>query len=649
MKISTILDQIDNGALALPEFQRGYVWNRDQVRGLMNSLYRRYPVGSLLVWLTRTENADARGGHALQPGTVKLLLDGQQRITTLYGIIRGRAPVFFQGNASAFANLHFHLDDEVFQFYGPVKMGGDPRWVDVTELMLQGVGEFAGRLFENEEMKGNFNHYLQRLNAVAGIREIDFHIDEVTGEDKTVDVVVEIFNKVNSGGTKLSKGDLALAKVCAEWPQARDELQQRLKKWDRAGFSFKLDWLLRNINTILTGEALFTALRDVEPSQFREGLVKAERHIDSLLNLIGSRLGLNHDRVLGSRYSFPLMVRYLEQRGGKFENHLERDRILFWYIHTMLWGRYAGSTETVLNRDLAAIEQAEGGLDRLIQELRQNRGDLKVHSDDFSGWSRGARFYPLLYLLTRVTQARDWDTGITLSATSLGAHTNLHLHHIFPKARLYKAGYDRTEVNALANFTFLTAETNIRVSDADPAEYFREFMARNPGVIESHWIPLDPVLWRVENYPAFLTARRELLAEAANTFLEELYGGPAPAEEGYVSEVVEREVASVPGGVEGDDELERLVACNAWVSAQGLPEGELLYELVEDDGSPLAYLDLAWPDGLQAGLSRPVTLLVDETEETEEVANRAGFLFFTNEEEFRNYVEREILARESLG
>src|SRR3954452_13416089 len=101
MKISTILDQIDLGSIALPEFQRGYVWNRDQVRGLMDSLYRKHPVGGLLVWTTSTDTATARGGQPLPPGYVKLLLDGQQRITSLYGIIRGRPPQFFDGNADA--------------------------------------------------------------------------------------------------------------------------------------------------------------------------------------------------------------------------------------------------------------------------------------------------------------------------------------------------------------------------------------------------------------------------------------------------------------------------------------------------------------------------------------------------------------------
>jgi len=85
--------------------------------------------------------------------------------------------------------------------------------------------------------------------------------------------------------------------------------------------------------------------------------------------------------------------------------------LLYWYIHTILWGRYAGSTETVLNQDLGLIAAAEEGLDRLIERLRQNRRDLRVVPDDFLGWSRGARFYPLLYMLTRVWKARDWVPG----------------------------------------------------------------------------------------------------------------------------------------------------------------------------------------------------------------------------------------------
>jgi hypothetical protein len=603
MKIRTILDQIDLGSMALPEFQRGYVWNRDQVRGLMHSLFRKHPVGGLLVWVTKTETADARGDGALAPGSVKLLLDGQQRITSLYGIIRGKPPQFFDGNAQTFTGLYFHLDEEIFEFYAPLKMKDNPLWINVTELMQIGSGEAIKRLVTIPELQPNLTTYINRLNSIDAIKEIELHIEEVTGEDKTIDIVVDIFNLVNSGGTKLSKGDLALAKICAMLPQAREEMKNRLDKWRNAGFEFRLEWLLRNINTILTGEALFSALKDIDTASFQRGLQQAEKAVNYLLDLIASRLGMDHDRVLGSRYSFPLLARYLMQRGGRLSEHKDRDKLLYWYVHTFLWGRYAGSTETVLNQDLALVEETDGALDRLINQLRQNRGDLRLTSDDFMGWSRSARFYPLLYMLTRVCKAKDWDSGVELSSFLLGNLRSLQVHHIFPKGLLYKHGYQRPEVNAIANFTFLTQETNLLVSDRDPIQYLEEFTAKTPGAVGSHWIPMDRNLWKVENYPEFLTARRELLAQAANDFLDSLLAGAVP-EAPVTTSILERVEALVLGGVNEEEEERLLKETNDWVTQQGLPEGEHMYELTDQvTGVALAVLNLAWPNGLQEGIA----------------------------------------------
>ena len=173
MKISTILDQIDLGAMALPEFQRGYVWNRNQVRGLMHSLYRRHPVGMLLGWVTATERAAARGDGTLQPGFVELLLDGQQRVTSLYGIIRGKAPQFFEGNDRAFTGLYFDLDEESFEFYAPLKMKDNPLWIDVTQLMRDGSQPLIQRLATTPALLANLPEYLQRLGVLSGIGDVD--------------------------------------------------------------------------------------------------------------------------------------------------------------------------------------------------------------------------------------------------------------------------------------------------------------------------------------------------------------------------------------------------------------------------------------------------------------------------------------------
>lgn len=364
MKVSTILDHIDSGHMALPEFQRGYVWNRDQVRGLMQSLYRRHPVGSLLVWATQSEGAASRGDQQLAQGVVKLLLDGQQRITSLYGIIRGRPPKFFDGNAGAFTDLRFNVDTEEFAFYSPVKMGVDPLWIDVTDLMKggnDGLGTYITTLGAVPELAPKLGGFIGRLTKVLGVRDVEFHVDEVTGDDKTIDVVVDIFNRVNSGGTKLSKGDLALAKICAEVPPARERMKHALKRWRDSGYYFDLDWLLRNVNTVATGEAKFHHLHAITAPEFGAALTRTEHSVDNLLNLIGGRLGLDHDRVLFGKYALPVMTHYLNRRGGTLTalDEKERDKLLFWYVNASIWGRFSGATETVLKQaELLAEEWA---------------------------------------------------------------------------------------------------------------------------------------------------------------------------------------------------------------------------------------------------------------------------------------------------
>ncbi|MGH3277070.1 MAG: DUF262 domain-containing protein, partial [Streptosporangiaceae bacterium] len=205
-KLAAILDQIASGSVLLPEFQRGYVWNRDQVRGLMRSLYLGYPVGGLLTWETLADGSVVRGAGAGSPAPRVLILDGQQRVTSLYGISRGRPPAFFQGDEKAFTGLRFNVEDQSFEFYGPAKMRDDPRWIDVTSLFTDGLEPHIAALNADPATQPRFVTYMERLARLRGVLEKDFHEEKITGDDMTIDVVVDIFNRINSGGTKLSKG-----------------------------------------------------------------------------------------------------------------------------------------------------------------------------------------------------------------------------------------------------------------------------------------------------------------------------------------------------------------------------------------------------------------------------------------------------------
>ena len=647
MKISTILDHIDSGHMALPEFQRGYVWNRKQVRELFDSLYRRHPVGGLLVWATQSNEAEHRGEGQLAAGVVKLLLDGQQRVTSLYGVARGRPPEFFDGNAQAFEGLYFHVDEETFFFYQPARMKDDPLWIDVSELMQKGtVGDFIAPLLAISEDKTRLNDFISRLSALISIKEIDLHVDEVTGTDKSLDIVVDIFNRVNSGGTKLSKGDLALARICADWPEGRGEMKAQLEVWQKSGYKFELDWLLRSVNTVLTGEAKFSYLHEKSAEEIQGGLKRATKAVNTALNTIAGRLGLDHARVLFGRFAIPVMARYLDQRNGPLDER-ERDKLLFWYFQAGMRGRFSGSVESKIDQDLALIEEIEGGPDRLIERLHLGYGGLRVEPGHFDEWSLGARFYPVLYMLTRLGAAGDWGTGLPLKVGLLGDMNKLEVHHIFPKSRLYARDYKRPEVNALANFCFLTKDTNLSISNRLPEEYFPEIEEKHEGALRSQWIPMDPELWRIENYREFLEARRALLAEETNKRLTELLHGDTHWLERLSVSVEEPPGVASPeviGGITSEEEEQELEALNKWIAEQGLPQGILAYAFADEDtGEQKAVFDLAWPNGIQSGLSQPVAVLLNEGGDVIALASGAGYRCFTTPTDFRQYVEDEFL------
>lgn len=649
MKISTILDYIDSGHMALPEFQRGYVWNRDQVRGLFDSLYKKHPVGGLLVWATESKSASHRGDGQLAAGVVKLLLDGQQRITSLYGVVRGMPPKFFDGNEKAFTGLRFNLDTEVFEFYQPVKMKDDPLWIDVTELMKRGaagLGNYVATFASNPDLAQRVGDFAGRLSKLLNVCDTDLHIDEVTGSDKTLDVVVDIFNRVNSGGTKLSKGDLALAKICAEWPSGRDEMKATLSKWEASGYQFNLDWLLRSVNTVLTGEAKFQYLHDKNSSEIQEGLKRATAHIEQILNLIGGRLGIDHDQVFFGRFGVPVMARYLENRKSSNAGSMdekERDKLLFWYVQAAMWGRFSGSTESFIDQDLESLEGVDGGLDKLLEQLRLWHGGLRAEPAHFMGWSLGARFYPVLYMLTRMGESKDWGTGLPLKSHLLGKMSKLEVHHIFPKAQLYKRKFKRPEVNALANFCFLTKDTNLNISDRLPEEYFPKIEAAHPGALASQWIPMDQHLWKIENFSDFLEARKELLASELNRRMEGLLHGDTKWLDGRAP--VSSAGKSVIGGITSEEEEDQLIDLNNWVVEQGLSHGVISYDFSDPvTGEQKAVLDLAWPNGLQEELSEPVAVLIDESSDVLAVASAAGYRCYTSSAAFRQYVLSKSLS-----
>ena len=638
VSVQKLLNDIDNEMLMLPNFQRSFVWKRPDIREFIDSVYRAYPVGALTTWQTERP-IDAGGGSRLdgRQDPINYILDGQQRITSLYGVIRGKLPPFHSSTHNPTEGLLFHVKDRRFAFERTADVRDNPEglWVNVTRLFQDGglASERAGlveRARPKQDDLFDYNTAMERL--VSRLTEVELPVLELQDSTLSVEEVVEIFNKINKGGKKLTAYELAFAVLSVGWPEVRTDFQNVVDGW--AGrIEMDIDLLLRIVNAVATNSGKLS-IEKVPVQDVKRLLRETAQAVDHILNLLADRLGLDYPRVLKQRLPLAVMAKFVVQNGGRVRDPLQRDKLLCWYVFSAVFGTYLQAPESRITRDLAAITNQESdGLQKLIDNIKLDRPELRiVESDLDSTWS-SSTFFTILYMLTRVYGARDWDTGEPLRHGMLGQNSKLEMHHIFPKNLLSTAGKSNKQANNLANFAFQTSLTNKSIGASDPADYLAAISKEYPGALESQWVPMERSHWQVANYDDFLRGRQGKLAEAANEFLDRLRSGRFP--DSAAPNVRPTEVVVVDPE---DDERARKLIEDFIEYAPGVTG-----HLIDVPGQNPVYLDVAWPSGLQFGVSEPVTFLFDADDDVIQQANQAGFRVFTVETQLRQYAHH--LAR----
>jgi len=524
LTIDQLIRDIGRGGYILPEFQRGYIWTPTQVREYVSSLYRRYPTGSFLIWNTPNPGL-VRGTPADDTKSFQLILDGQQRLTSIYAILTGECPAFYEGE-KLYYNLHFNVKTEEFSYYKKSIMKDSWEWVPVTEFLRYGLGEYlkAGGPLppEKRDYLMNFFNVLNRLDQ---IKSYSYYLDVLT--EREMEEAVRIFNLVNSKGTHLSKSDLALSHICALWPEARQVMRAAQAEFTNEGFDFLLDFYIRCTSCVATESGRYEPLYRTPVEDIKAAWDRTKKALDYLLNvlrfdaLIDSKANLATDMVL-----VPLVV-YLGNGSGKFQNDVEKRTFLHWMYAALMWARYSGSTETKLQEDLDALKTDDPPA-RLLQNIIAERGRIRVEVKDLEGRTVHSPFITLCYVAARAAGAVDWFTGLPLYSRLIGKSNGLVYHHIFPQGLLYKSGYDsnvRTDVNTvneMANLAFLTTEANLKIRDAAPVKYLPKILEDYPKALKHQGVPENPALWQVDRYRDFLAARRERLAAAINSFMDGL-------------------------------------------------------------------------------------------------------------------------------
>jgi hypothetical protein len=546
-KVKELINNIKLGVYNIPEFQRSFVWTPQQVRDLVESIWRQYPIGVIIEW--RGENVPRSGEGS--PIT-SWIIDGQQRLTSLC-ILHGLKPPWWENTESwektlkkynIMVKVNYDLNDLEFAVSNPVREK-EIEWVSVRQLVKLSddeLSDLAGKIAEvyvrklpealRDEMYGKTRDKIRdRLRDLQDkLQEYDLVILPSTHE---IDDVVEIFTRINTTGTKVREADIMVALLSIKnrgWIK-EEFLPYITNIQEEFGFDLDPGIIIKMLAGITPKRS--TRMREIGEKFWTEEmeLNKYWKKLKDSLTLVCRLMndhGVLSSELLVSKYVLiPLVALY-----DKFKERVNPKRALFWFILATWDGRYSGASDTILGQDLKVIDKSPTFEDA-INELRSKlEVPEKIYETDVLKDYRRDRFMRfLLYLTIFNNGALDWRQKVRIGYVSSNtpfSDFRPQWHHFFPRnvLRKYNEEIDDSEklneeeINSLANITILNP--NQKAFRTEPSDYIKRFNIPNE-LLEQQYIPTgDEKLWKVENYRDFLHKRAELMVDGINRFLNSL-------------------------------------------------------------------------------------------------------------------------------
>jgi hypothetical protein len=506
IEVGDLVDMVRKQELQLPEIQRAYVWKRPQVRDLLDSLYRGYPIGTMLLWQTDdapvSRIVPGSQSDAFKSNPVRYILDGQQRLTSLSRVF-----------ADSELDIRFNVETEEFQVANAV-IRRDPQWIRVQEVFEHGASDVW--LTSELHLRPDSKTILGRVNRLEHMKKIGVPVNILSAFN--YEEVTEIFVRVNSKGTRLRAAELAIAQLAFRLPGlVTEELKVFEDTLEETGWDLDLPFLIRCLTAVATNQARFAALPSIPADLLLNRWSNTRKAIETFLNLLDKNLGVESTDWLPSTTAMVLPVVYLARQEPK---DVDVSGLLRWFLLATIWARYSGASETALDQDLRLLaESSNRPFEALTDRLKQiSNGRLLVEPADLDDASTGSPFFLMAYLACRQQGAQDWWTGVKLSSTNLGTNHLLEIHHIFPKA-IVGSDYPRQDVNEIANLAFLSKQANLQIGKQEPYVYFPGI---EPERLARQFIPQREELQRRERFQEFLAERRILLADGINSVLKQL-------------------------------------------------------------------------------------------------------------------------------
>jgi hypothetical protein len=527
LQIADIVRHIDDatlGTLNVPEFQRKYVWRASKVVDLVDSMWRGYPIGTLLLWESSYESPRT----ALGSQSRKLwIVDGQQRVTSL-ALLFGKKPYWWSDTArwnkfyekySILVNIAKDKDELEFGLTNPVRRKSN-EWLPVRNVLHSpNLSELALHVSEKLGDTKRFAEVHEKLQSIRKIENAQIYEIII---DHELEDVAEIFGRLNTAGTKIRESDIVVALMAAKqqgW--IRLKFDPFLKDLELKGFEFDPAVVVRTLAIIGHGSA---RLRDVpqtfwEPSdEFDEHWRKTKDAIAGVIKHLMEYGVLASDLLPSLNALIPLFV-----MRAVFPRDFNFAKAFSWFLIATRDGRYSGSATTVLDHDTRQI-RSNKSFDEVIADLNSGLSAAREFTpDDFREEHTDKFLRLILYLTVFDNGAKDWvhqeiRIGFDKDDNALNDGFKPEWHHIFPR-KTVKDSFDVSLVDSIANIAILNEKANRSFSAKVPGQYLKEYKVQ-PERLDEQAIPRD--FLEIAKFEEFLRLRREMLAEKATAYLRRL-------------------------------------------------------------------------------------------------------------------------------
>lgn len=551
-KLIDLVRKFDNGVVELPLMQRDYVWPPAKVVSLLDSLYRKWPIGIFYIWVTPSRQMTRATAihHSLGAKITEpfrgYLLDGQQRLTSLSRALDDKAGdnlatraffdirknIFVMGKRTKTIEKRIAADDPTLIELSSLIPKQDSASVEREKAREKTFHEIIIKLIDKDIIKDTSDaraEYRARLNTVANMLDVDAPCEDFrTGDtDDDLDDAIELFKRLNKGGRTLSRGDAEAATLTH---RATAEIVPRMRQFVQSDFQRRL-----GLNFVFATRALITAHRDsasfsklpktwaTSGKDIKESWKATERALSQVIVFLRNELGWTTRRWLPSGNALiPLVYLLRDRPNGLLANELaDVSRYLF---ITGIRGLFRGSVESTINSYISPVKKANNKAQRkaklIVKRIPKDR-QRRIKAEDILH-ERGM-YSPLMqvYLAYLISKgARTWyEEAPILEVAKRNINDPLAVHHIFPR-ELMRDKVEPDRINCMANYAILSQADNAHIGKENPQHIYDQLSgkAKNYADEQLFFMFIEKRDW-LEAYDAFLAKRAEVMADRLNAFI----------------------------------------------------------------------------------------------------------------------------------